>query len=162
MLFLVVFFLPHATFAFKNEPRGFRGIQWWTHISKLPEMRFINDKDAVKLYVREEDKLEIGEAKLQDIRYVFHNNRFTKVIIAYISDSNHEALKRTLFGAFGAGHTLGEEGSYYLWPGFRVRLILEYDKNTKVGELEIGARGIFYDEPEIDGAQKVESAAPGL
>ncbi len=92
----------------------------------------------------------------------FINDRFSKVIITYMSDSNHEALKRTLFGAFGAGHTLSAEGWQHYWLGVRVRIIMEYDKPSSLGTLEFNAKGVFHYRPEIDGSRKVESATPGL
>jgi hypothetical protein len=143
---LVLFFICFATFfsffafAFDNEPAGFRGIEWWTHISPL----------------------EIGDAKLQDIWYVFVNDRFSKVIITYTLDSNHEALHRTLCQVFGAGHTRDAEGWQHCWLGVRVRIIQEYDKASSLGTLEFNAKGAFCYRPEIDGCRKVESAAPGL
>jgi hypothetical protein len=165
---LVLFFICYAVFfsffafAFDNEPTGFRGIEWWTHISKLPEMKLLDDKDVVRLYVREEDPLEIGDAKLQDIWYVFVNDRFSKVIITYTSDSNHEALKRTLCQVFGAGYTRDAEGWQHCWLGVRVRIIMEYDKASSLGTLEFNAKGASYYRPEIDGCRKVVSAVPGL
>ena len=160
--FLIALLLPCFAIAFENEPGGFRGIEWWTHISKLPEIKLLDDKDVVRLYVRDEDPLEIGNAKLQDIWYVFVNDRFSKVIITYTSDSNHEALKRTLFGAFGAGHPLTAEGWQHYWLGLRVRIIMEYDQASSLGTLELNAKGAFHYRPEIDESHKVVSAAPGL
>jgi hypothetical protein len=162
VFFFGVLFVPYSTLAFENEPRGFRGIEWWTHISKLPEMKLLDDKDVVRLYVREGDPLEIGDAKVQDIWYVFVNDRFSKVIITYTSDSNHEVLKRTLSRAFGAGHPLTAEGWQHHWLGVRVRIIMEYDTASSLGVLELNAKGALHYRPEIDGSHKVVSAAPGL
>jgi hypothetical protein len=163
-LFFICFatFFSFFAFAFDNEPAGFRGIEWWTHISKLPEMKLLDDKDVVRLYVREGDPLEIGDAKVQDIWYVFVNDRFSKVIITYTSDSNHEVLKRTLSRAFGAGHPLTAEGWQHHWLGVRVRIIMEYDTASSLGVLELNAKGALHYRPEIDGSHKVVSAAPGL
>jgi hypothetical protein len=162
MSFLVVFFLPHSTLAFENEPKGFRAIEWWTHISKLPEMKLLDDKDNVRMYVREGDRLEIGEAKVEDIWYGFHRERFHKVTIPFISKHNYEALKKILFEAFGPGHPLGPEQVRFYWAGTRVNIDLNYDPQAEVGDLEIRAKGIFYYEPETKGSQKVESVGPGL
>jgi hypothetical protein len=162
MIFLVVFLLPHSALAFDNEPTGFRGIEWWTHISKLSGMRLLDDKDVASLYVRDGDKHEIGAAKVVDIWYSFYLNRFSKVTITFKSYSNYIALRKTLFEAFGAGYGLGTRGLRYNWSGFRVVMDLDYDKETEMGELEIRAKGVFYYEPEKDGSRKVESAAPGL
>ena len=155
VFFFGVLLVPYSTLAFENEPTGFRGIEWWTHISKLPEMNLLDDKDAVRLYVRDGDPLEIGDAKLQDIWYVFVNDRFSKVIITYTSDSNHEALKRTLFGAFGAGHPLTAEGWQHHWLGVRVRIIMEYDKASGLGTLELNAKGAFHYRPELASLTKL-------
>jgi len=119
-LVLIVFLFPYSTYAFDNEPKGFRGIPWWTHISELPEMRLLDDTEPVGIYVRDNDSLEIGGAKVEDIWYGFHMRKFYKVTIQFISKNNYVALERALLEAFGAGYAMGHDKSRYFWSGMYV------------------------------------------
>jgi hypothetical protein len=55
--------------AFKNEPKGFRGITWGTSFEAVQDqMSFLTDEDAhTKRYQRANDNMGIGGASMQSL-----------------------------------------------------------------------------------------------
>ena len=90
MLFLLAasLILSPPVFAFQNEPDGFRGIKWGTNISELSEMGLIEDDGESKFYVRKNDKMQIGDADLERIAYVFYKDRLYGIMVRYSSSLN--------------------------------------------------------------------------
>lgn len=69
-------------YAFQNEPEGFRGIKWGD--LRGEDMVFYaktEGNDDLLWYKKENDKMQIGEAKLEKIIYGFYKNRFMEVRI---------------------------------------------------------------------------------
>jgi len=73
-----------------SESDGFRGIKWGTDVSTLPDMIYDGSLNVdykggavckLDCYRKKEDKLQIGEANVERILYVFHKNKFGEVLI---------------------------------------------------------------------------------
>lgn len=63
--------LPLNAFA---EADGFRGIKWGIDISSLKDMKYVRTDPSyggIKIYLRKNDDLKIGGAKLESIEYSF-------------------------------------------------------------------------------------------
>lgn len=97
--------------AFDNEPDGFRGILWGTRSAEMPKAyqlygfsltQTVGDAAAMfgfalrmtpeqlasranlTAFVRTDDKLEIGDAPLQAIRYLFADGQLLAVVANYV------------------------------------------------------------------------------
>src|SRR5713101_2322558 len=85
LLVNAIVLLPVISFAFENEPHGFRGIGWWTSISKLKSVMEHERTDpsygGIEMYTRKGDEPQIGSANLKSIEYGFWRGKFTSVII---------------------------------------------------------------------------------
>ena len=80
----------------KNSPIGFRGVKWGDPPSVLGHSLQIGDG----FYIRDEDKLLIGNARLSSIVYEFWKNRFYAVMIeAPRGQFTH--LKAAMISQFG-------------------------------------------------------------
>ena len=163
MLILPFCLLPVSAFAFQNEPLGFRGIRWGTHLLSLTDMKLC-DHEGIrrKVYERKKDKLKIGEAELEKICYIFHFGRFDSVVIHYASYLNHERLKKTLFEAYGKGQKPNESREQYYWFGVAVRIVLEYNEMSEEGSIVYSYKGAFSGVWRKNRQEKFEGAAPDL
>ena len=149
-LFLIVilffmFALASITWAFQNEPNGFRGVKWgdapgkdmvfWGKLSKSITVAFIYPHlfpfvgDDVILYKRENDKLQIGGAKLEYIYYLFYKDQFMGVQIG--TEKDYQSLKDVVKLKFGHykkrdsfWNTAGKQGYKYEWSGDIATIIL--------------------------------------
>lgn len=145
---------------FKNEPDSFRDIKWGTDISSLSGMNYIEDFSTpiegvstpnLKVYTRENDELQIGGAKLEEISYLFYKNKFSMVAITTNGLANFKALKDATFTKFGKGQqpTVKTEKrtveeiwglvEQWVWFGETTSIALKYDESSKVGILGLGS-----------------------
>lgn len=127
--------LSLPVFAFQNEPDGFRGIKWGTNISELSEMGIIEDHGEQKLYVRKNDKMQIGDADLEVIIYVFYKDRLYGVMVIYNSSLNFSKLKETLFQVYGSGRRPNPFMEKYNWYGSSVLITLDFNEIREKGSI---------------------------
>jgi hypothetical protein len=124
-------------------------------------MKLVDDQGVrVKVYVRENDELRIGDADLENITYVFFLGRLNSVIIGYRSHLNHEKLKQTLFRVFGGGQRPRQTNERYYWFGVGVRIIMEFNTISEKGNIVFNSKGLLHGFWATD--KPVASAAPGL
>jgi hypothetical protein len=134
--FLLILFIGTFSitlFAFQNEPDGFRGIKWGTKIENLNDMKFLGkalNKDRT-LYTTDNDKLQIGGAKLKRIIYFFWKGKFSGVFIRAKGIENWEALKQAVFAKFGESW---QENQPYIWlgtPPEGTNMLLSYNEDSE-------------------------------
>lgn len=127
ILFSFILISPFIAHAYQNEPDNFRGIKWGTNIKELPDMT--KSPDNNELYVRNNDKFQIGDADLTLIKYGFYKERFYSVWINYESSSNFRKLKDTLFLQFGIGNQPNQFIEQYYWGiGSQVTISLQFNE----------------------------------
>lgn len=138
----VLFFLtsvniifPLQVSAFENEPDGFRGLKWGTHISELTDMSLIESNGDIKIYVHKNDKMQFGDAKLKEIVYAFYKDRLFSVSIRYSSYLNYLKLKQIFFRLYGNGNQPNIYMKRYLWIGSAVDISLEYKEMPNKGKI---------------------------
>jgi len=134
-LLIVAVSAPSLTFAFQNEPDGFRGIKWGTEISQLPDFVFDKGAGDLKWYRRRRDKLKIGAADVGHITYGFYKNEFLAVLIGYEGFHNFTDLKAIFFYQYGEGRKLDQSLEQYWWLGRDVSIKLEYGKVSQKGQI---------------------------
>ena len=120
--------------AFPNEPDGFRGIKWGTKITRLSGMELVRSEGAEKYYIRQEDKLKVGEAVVERITYGFYRDEFFKLTVSFEGLMNYLHLKEALFGVYGDGeHVAGKD--IYTWTGKQVFIGIEFKGMLNEGEV---------------------------
>jgi len=115
LLILAIGTFSINSFAFQNEPDGFRGIKWGTKIETLRNMIKYAVQGDVVIYARHNDKLQIGSAELEGIYYFFWQDKFCSVSIKAKEDLNCIALKEEAVAKFGNGKQHSEYVENYTW-----------------------------------------------
>jgi hypothetical protein len=145
-----------------SEPDGFRGIKWGTNISALKDIEMIeqdkSSKSDLVWYIRRDDPLAIGKAKLENIFYLFWMGKFESVWIDFKGDENFETLKKELFERFGKvleseellrktdkggsreRSTTRQAGEFYGWWGRVTEMALSYSRDRHKGTLCVNSR----------------------
>ena len=137
---LTLLFTPVSSFSFNNEPDGFRGIKWGTHISKIKNMVFGFTWEGKKLYSRQGEKKKIGDADIDGISYEFYNDKLSGLTIAIKGYSDFNKIRATLFHAYGTvkykngfSENSGTVVDIYRWAGEKVIIELEYEESIELG-----------------------------
>ncbi len=128
-----------STSSFKpnSEPDGFAGITWDTPFaevkSDMEESRSISDpaEPNVKIkiyYIKKSDSLQLGEAKLDRIEYVFWRGKFAEARISATGSENFDRLKKFLFEKYGP---VDKSQGAYSWDGSVSQIFLKYDVSAK-------------------------------
>ncbi len=136
-IFLSILLIPLVSFAYENEPDGFRGIKWGTDKSELKDLNSYgtDDQDGTEMFVKKTDELQIGDAKLEHIFYVFWKNKFSGVMIKSKGYSNCRDLKQATFAKFGKGSQDNQFIEKYVWYGTTTTIILNYNEISEEGTL---------------------------
>ncbi|MEA1964165.1 MAG: hypothetical protein U9O41_03445 [Candidatus Aerophobetes bacterium] len=101
---LFMFALASIAWTFQNEPEGFRGIKWGDPLGE--DMIFYaktEGNDDLLWYKKENDKMQIGEAKLKKIIYGFYKSRFMEVRIEADECRDRDSLEDVVKLKFGDG-----------------------------------------------------------
>ena len=139
-----------STSSFKpnSEPDGFAGIRWNTPRSEvksdMAESSSISDpaEPNVKIkiyYTQQGDPLELGEAKLDRVEYVFWRGKFAEARISATGPENFDRLKKFLFEKYG---TVNKSQGAYFWNGSITQIFLKQDDPVKPFLLTIASTSI--------------------
>ena len=94
MIFMAgVLLIPSMVFAFQNEPDNFRGIKWGTNINELLDMKSTETIGDLTMCEKKDDKMKIGDADLDIIRYLFYKDRFYAVLITFSTHLDFSSIK---------------------------------------------------------------------
>ena len=128
---------PYDNVGDYSPPDNFRGIEWGTNISAIKnQMMLVSGSGELKIYSRKTDKLNIGDAKLINIRYGFYKNRLFFVAIKYANYSNFAAIKLTFFQIYGEGRKRNRYMENYDWGTLTpVAIVLDYNDISKEGSV---------------------------
>jgi len=80
---VLLFSFNTYTFSKSFESNGFRNIKWQESISKYEAVMHLTSEkgSAKKFYVKENDKMFLGNITLSSIIYIFYNGKFSSVVI---------------------------------------------------------------------------------
>ena len=132
LLWLVT--VPVSAPAFSNEPDGFRGIKWGTKIGQAQGMVLVEDKGNEKYYARPDDKMKIGDARVDKIVYGFYRDEFFTVTIGFSTLMHFMSLKETLTNLYSEWAQQKEKDKYY-WAGTKVYVSIDYRPDRGDGEI---------------------------
>lgn len=166
-LLVIVFSLIVSSigYAFQNELEGFRGVKWGDPLRRdmkyCANYRSIDDicedllwgrkgYDDTLWYKRKNEKLQIGAAKLEYIRYGFYKGQFMEVFIS--TDKDYKFLEDVVNLKFGhydkkneTWSPTGMKGYRYEWSGDITTIILhnEFEKYEDEGTLDVYSTKIY-------------------
>lgn len=146
---------------FQNEPDGFRGVKWGTDISQCKDMIYDGldqSYGGITVYTRKDDKLQIGDAKLDKIEYGFWRGKFDSVNIITQGYANWSSLKDACFEKFGKGFQSNEYIEKYAWFGDTTLILLTYNDISKKARLCICSKEISKQQEEYKEKKTQEGA----
>jgi hypothetical protein len=121
------------------EPDGFREIKWGQHVSTVlgmteykPSNHSSNTND---FFIRNNEDLNLGDAKLNNIVYFFPKGRFCSVFMTAHGINNWKALREKFIKELGNGGTFTETVCF--WFGYRCSVELRYEASSDLVILEI-------------------------
>jgi hypothetical protein len=133
LLGVMIFLFPSLLFAFQNEPDNFRGIRWGVNITELHDMRLDEVNGDAKYYVKENDKMKIGDADIKKVDYAFYKGRFYSVQIRFSNSLNFSKIKETFFQLYGSAYRPNRFMEDYWWDGSNVIIELKYNEISEEG-----------------------------
>lgn len=102
LVVVLILALSVGVFAFQNEPDGFRGLKWGDPPGKDMKIYGFGRDFDITIYTRRNDKMQIGDAELRSIYYVFYEGRFMAVEISpYHWPDDYLSLRDVVMLKFG-------------------------------------------------------------
>jgi len=154
---IFILILSTTSFAFQNEPDGFRGLKWGD--PPMEGMKYIREIVGSKGYVLPDDRMFIGDAELCDIIYLFYGQpeQFESVSLYYKGKSNYYLLETICKERFGEDEL--REGFYdFTWSGQKALIILSYDIIDNEGYLSISSMVITLENIAAEKQKQAEKA----
>jgi len=122
---------PAFAGTFKNEPTGFRHIQWGAPFSSVKsQMRLAEKGKTNNYYTRLHDKMSIGGASLENIYYNFFDGKFAGVMVITKGFTNKQAILEALRTQFGDGRQKNPYIDDYVWSGDTTTIFMSCNKIT--------------------------------
>ena len=159
---ILIFLITGISFAFQNEPEGFRGLKWGD--TPTEDMTFLSGSSTYSgnCYYREDDKFNIGTAKLDCIFYHFtlYSNQFCDVSAGFYSETTYNILKVIFEEKYGKPTLINEkEDRYFLiWNGENTKISLTFDFKKWDGLFLIESLKIHPEKPEDNKQKELEKA----
>lgn len=165
-LLLVTLILLVANIALAAErPTGFRGIAWLTDFSTVKDEMVHSSTDpsygGIEFYMRKNDEMVIGGAKLEKIEYSFWQNQFYGVRILFSGYTNYSSLKGALIERFGSGHKPNRYIEEFYWFDFAEgNISIRYNDVQKTGVMRMSSKELaakaqeYQKEKDKTGAKK--------
>ena len=160
-----LFLIASFSWAFQNEPEGFRDLKWGDELLSIQGMKKIGvdpSYGGMDKYIRKSDKLRIGEAKLDSIIYCFWKGKLCDVTISVKGFINWIGLKESAFERFGEGVKNDRFGQSYSWFGNKTSMTLVYSEVSKKGIFWISSTEIFDQAERLRKEKAKEDAAKGF
>ena len=134
MVFVFLLISGGASFAFQNEPDGFRGLKWGDPPTE--DMKYFDTIEGNKSYVLFEEKNSFGDVELEQIFYVFYGDpgRFVSVMLSFKGKLTFERLEAFCRQEYGEENAEGFDGSSY-WEGEDAIVGFDYDPEQEEGSL---------------------------
>ena len=117
----------------KKQPEirwsGFRDLNWAigrSTLGRLTEVESGTGREEIKEYVRANEDLKMGKARLDSIVYAFWRHKLYAVTIRAAGHTNYLALRNEVFNRFGIGHKSDQNRELYLWSDSYSDRMLKY------------------------------------
>jgi hypothetical protein len=122
---------------------GFRDLRWAigrSTFGRLIEIESGTGQNGIKEYVRADEDLIMGKARLDSIVYAFWHDKLYAVSIWTTGYNHYRAMRNEVFNRFGIGHKGDRNRERYIWSDpYSVRM-LKYDSAAKSGLFWMGSK----------------------
>lgn len=118
-----------------DAENGFREARFGTSLERLDGFELLSENGAAgtKLYIRSDESLELGDARLDGVTYGFHADELYFVAIFTSGRTNTRAVLAAFEAAYGPGADVSGDAVEFVWQGARVALHFREDPATGVG-----------------------------
>lgn len=124
----------------KNSPDGFRGIKWGEPPAKLGARDKLGEVEVMSAYTRQGDEMSIGEAELNEIRYMFVQDRlFLGVVIEAKNKFNCDRLREAMISGYGEPSD-DETDDALWWIDDAVTICYQYDRDEESAIVYINSK----------------------
>lgn len=116
---------------YPSQAEGFRDVGWGAHIEELSliEFELVEEGASETSYRMSNDRLFLGEFPLEQIEYVFYQDRFVRVKITARGGHNCTEIRTLLIQRHGGPHM--QAGVIYQWGGSKTSIsFFEKDRNS--------------------------------
>jgi hypothetical protein len=125
VLLLVLTIYPARADAIES----FRGLRWGQSLDSMSYMKFVKELDGLRYYVKMNDRMYMGDAALDWIRYAFESNRLVGVILSSRGSENARLILGLLREAYGTP-SKRNNGGYY-WPIGKISLSYNFNLHNE-------------------------------
>lgn len=121
-----------------NDPDGFEGIQWGTHLPSSDNMKLVEDTGRLKTYEFKSDAPTLGDIAVSSLRFTAVENKLARVTVRYEGKDAHDKILVFLQSRYGPlDRTPGQFSvgpvKFYSWQGFDTEVTLRYQTKTDLG-----------------------------
>jgi hypothetical protein len=124
----------------KNQPEirwsGFRDLRWAAGRSafgRLKELEQQSGQEEMKEWVRVDEDLKVGKARLDSIVYTFWRYNLYAVAVWTTGRNNYRALRNEIFNRFGVGLMNDQTRERYIWSDPYSDRMLKYAEADQSG-----------------------------
>jgi hypothetical protein len=135
LCFLVSILISSLVCAPADALEGFRGERWGQSLASMSGMKFVNEIDGLRYYIKMNDRLSLGNAAIHEIHYAFESGRLVGVILSSKGRENARLVMRTLETTYGTPSK--RDGDKFYWPFGDTTLF--YDYNPHSGRLYVAS-----------------------
>ncbi|MBW2267367.1 MAG: hypothetical protein JRH16_02230 [Deltaproteobacteria bacterium] len=118
-----------------DTENGFRNVRFGTTLDALDGLQLLTESGAAgtQLYIRPDESLELGDARLDGVTYAFFRERLYFVTIFTSGQRNTQAVLARFRQSYGPGAAVAGNAVEFVWQGSRVLLHFREDAATGVG-----------------------------
>ncbi len=125
-----------------NDPKGFNGIPWGSELDSRPEMILFNTARRIKEYDLKNGPPQLGEVKVEMMRFSTLEGKFARVTIRYRGKDTHDRILTYLQKKYGPldhtpGQTMRGFNQQYNWRGTDTEVNMTYEGQGERGFLFI-------------------------
>lgn len=117
-----------------KEPDGFRGIKWRAEVSSVSGLHQIGGQGNVLLYEKNDDKLQMGKVRLDQVVYGFYKGRFYMGMV-YFPSVGFKRIGEMMTRRLGKPAKPDNTPSKLLWDSDNVSVLLTLTNSPNQGRL---------------------------
>lgn len=129
----------------EHDPLGFYGIAWGEPLADRSEFVRLESEPPIDIYTLKTAEPKLGEARVESIKFLAHDNRFVQVMIRYRGTQTHQSILHYLEEHYGPIHL--ERGAMmrglnqqYSWRGPETEISVNYRGLVERGFLTAQSR----------------------
>ena len=117
-----------------SQPDDFRGIRWAAQASSVSGLNQIAGEGNLALYEKSDDRLQMGEVRLDQVIYGFYKGRFYMGMV-YFPAFGFKRIEEMLTRQLGQPARPDNTPSRLIWDGDNVSVLLTLGDSSDQGRL---------------------------